>query len=279
MGKLVGFMQVFNEIEKGNLQRSLPYLIGICDEVVVYDDASTDGSYEYAVSLTPHVVKGEENDFLSEQGHKQVLLELALSLNPDWILAMDADEIYTRGFEKIVMDLSNDETNRRSWRFHLVNLWRDPNWFRVDDKFNDMYNCLRLWKNTGNLSFAGRGRALHLIQNPDGLEGDLFRDDVQVLHYGFSSKGNIIRKYLDYKAVGQRGWELDRLANENGMDLREVNQAWFPEEYVPEVTDEPEPISYEEIKRFGSYKEYVDECGLLRERVKGPRFRKKMNYE
>ena len=43
--KIVSITQVFNEIEKDNLVRFFKYLKPVVDEIVIYDDCSTDGSY------------------------------------------------------------------------------------------------------------------------------------------------------------------------------------------------------------------------------------------
>ena len=45
--KLVGFVQIYNEMEKGNLPRFLDSVSKYCDELSVYDDASTDESCDY----------------------------------------------------------------------------------------------------------------------------------------------------------------------------------------------------------------------------------------
>ena len=80
--KIVCIVQIYNEIEKGNLERFFKYISPVVDEVVVYDDCSTDGSFEYALKTTPHVIRGSKNDFAAEINHKILLLEYALELKP-----------------------------------------------------------------------------------------------------------------------------------------------------------------------------------------------------
>ena len=82
--KIVAITQVYNELEKGNLLRFFKYIKNSADELVVYDDCSTDGTYEYAKKNTQLVLRGLKNDFTSEIKHKQILLETALSLKPDF---------------------------------------------------------------------------------------------------------------------------------------------------------------------------------------------------
>ena len=61
--KIVAITQVHNELRKGNLERFFKYLPALVDEIVVYDDASTDGSWQYALKHTPHVIRGVKNNF------------------------------------------------------------------------------------------------------------------------------------------------------------------------------------------------------------------------
>ena len=70
--KIVSITQVFNEIEKDNLVRFFKYLKPVVDEIVIYDDCSTDGSYEYALENTNHVIRGFKNDFSNEINHRDI---------------------------------------------------------------------------------------------------------------------------------------------------------------------------------------------------------------
>ena len=94
--KIVAFIQMYNEADKGNLERCLINCKQWADDIVIYDDASTDNSVEVAQKYTKHIIRGKVNKFCAELDHKQQLLELALTLNPDWIMWMDCDEILDR---------------------------------------------------------------------------------------------------------------------------------------------------------------------------------------
>ena len=87
---------MYNEADKGNLERCLINCKQWADDIVIYDDTSTDNSVEVAQKYTKHIIRGKVNNFCAELDHKQQLLELALTLNPDWIMWMDCDEILDR---------------------------------------------------------------------------------------------------------------------------------------------------------------------------------------
>ena len=68
---IVCIAQVYNELEKGNLPRFITYVKPLCDELIIYDDGSTDGSYEFLLQHTPHVFRRGKNDFSNEMEQKK----------------------------------------------------------------------------------------------------------------------------------------------------------------------------------------------------------------
>ncbi|MGI0010913.1 MAG: glycosyltransferase, partial [Nitrosopumilaceae archaeon] len=85
--KVIGFVKCFNEGTNGNLERCLTHLSTFCNEIVFCDDSSTDNSLEIARKYTNHIIQMPD-DFKHGLLHKQKLLELALSLKPDWIVSL-----------------------------------------------------------------------------------------------------------------------------------------------------------------------------------------------
>lgn len=92
---IAGIMKVWNEIEIIN--DALDHIAELADVVIVWDDASDDGTTE-AVMNHPGVTHMMGTDDRSgsrtvAQGRTlQILLKKAMEYNPDWILQMDADE-------------------------------------------------------------------------------------------------------------------------------------------------------------------------------------------
>ena len=237
--KLIGFLQIYNEVEKGNLRRCLESMSKYCDEVVIYDDASTDSSVEVAREFTDLIVEGAENEWGKEAEHRQQLLELALEQNPDWIFWLDADEVIERRGEEGGLRKLCDGAEYSSYAFHEVNFWRNPYYFRVDNSYNDGWFC-RLWENTGSLAIPIKP-GLHQRLVPDGLtpEG---QSDLQVLHYGFASDKNILNKFTTYRAHGQTGWALSRLVDERSLRVGRSDPAWF--------TTPPPHVEMNEVYKF-----------------------------
>jgi len=229
--KLIGFLSMYNEVEKGNLKRCLSSMSKYCNEIVVYDDASTDSSVEVALNYTDLIIEGKKNEWGKEAEHRQRLLELALSHNPDWIFWLDADEVIEKRGESGELRKICEKAEADSYAFHEVNLWRTPAFHRLDMSYNDGWFC-RLWKNTGELVIENKP-GLHQRLVPKGLRNEK-QSDLQVLHYGFATDDNILNKFVTYKAHGQSGWALWRLVDERSLRVARSNPDWFDYE-LPDI--------------------------------------------
>jgi len=237
------------------------------DAIVVYDDASTEDVRPVYQDFDCDVVYGQRNEFHRELYHKQQLLYAAILRKPDWLLWFDSDAILGRRFEtregtEEVLK-STEEQGIVLLHLHNLNLWRSNGHYRTDTQYNDLWHGV-WWKNTGQLHYKPVGR-LHQKQYPHFWVDDdtqvvnsKFPDDAgKLIHFGFATDEEIARKYFTYRAKGQAGFPLDRLAWE-GPEEREIEggvlqprtleQApgtWFPEWYLKEheiQQREPEPL-------------------------------------
>jgi len=222
---------MYNEVEKGNLRRCLESMDKYCNEIVIYDDASTDSSVKVAREFTDLIYRGQVNEWGKEAEHRQQLLELALAHSPDWIFWLDADEVIEKEGEQGGLRMLCEAAEFDSYAFHEVNLWRTPAFYRLDNSYNDGWFC-RLWKNTGELVIENKP-GLHQRLVPKGLKNE-GQSGFQVLHYGFSSDDRILDKFTTYRAHGQSGWPLWRLVDERSLKVARSNPDWFDYE-LPDV--------------------------------------------
>lgn len=233
--KLTCIAQLYNELEKDNLPRFLESVGRYCDALIIYDDASTDGSVEYILNwvsspCTVYLIEGKENNFSNEIAHKQLMLEKAIEIKSDWIFWLDCDEVVeVRGEDGGIRALC-ENPNIDAYGFKERNLWRSPCFYRLDNSYNDG-EFSRLWRNTGKLYYNCKP-GLHQRQYPQGVH-DIVTSDIKVIHYGFSSDGRIVDKYQTYKTHGQVGWALHRLIDERTLAVAKSLPEWFrvqPEE-------------------------------------------------
>ena len=202
---IVCICQAYNELSKETWSAVTSILV---NALVVYDDGSTDGSYEYMLQQTPYVIRGIKNDFVNERSHKQRLLEEALKLSPDFILWLDADEVLTAHAAEYLQALCAmcEEEQVDGVVFHEINLWRSNNWRRVDSLYDAGW-FVRLWRVTPGMRYEETSAGLHQRPYPDNIKRIQWTDAVKVLHYGFSTKQRLAHKYLTYQAHGQRAME------------------------------------------------------------------------
>tara|TARA_R100000951_G_C2647642_1_gene183118 strand:+ start:53 stop:1597 length:1545 start_codon:yes stop_codon:yes gene_type:complete len=251
--KIVGFSQLHNELELGNLENWFKCM-EVCDEVYIFDQASTDGSREFYKKFdNVHVIESETNRFEEELICKQELLEKVLKEQPDtgWIFWMDGDTLLdARLLDRSVLEDLLFQLDMNSieggWLGHY-NLWRSDVWHRVDDEYDHFMKAGRMafWKNTGHLSFS-QEQGLHKSQHPEGIRTGA-RAPFNLIHKGFADDEQIISKYKNYKSRGQEGWALERLLNEDGLVVERV-----PNEELPGwlVLDKQNPTTKKKLKEI-----------------------------
>ena len=146
---------MYNEETTGHLKRCLDNCSQWADEIIIYDDKSTDNSVELAKKYTEHIILGNKNEWLKETFHKETLLKYIHNMNktPDWILWVDCDEIVDRYTIKNIKTFcsNNIDTNIDAYSFQQINLWRGEQYYRTDgvlygDNPNGCGWFVRLWK-------------------------------------------------------------------------------------------------------------------------------------
>lgn len=209
--KIICFVQIYNELEKGNLERFVKHIKPHVDEIVAYDDGSTDGSYEYMQKHTNHIIRGCKNSFKKELFNKQRLLEYALTLEPDFILWMDCDEVLSEGAN--LQKVCNWAKNKRldGVEMREINLWRSKTWHRTDSLY-DLGWYVRLWTVRPGIRFECQD-GLHLPQFPSTIRRERVHrmNGISVIHYGFSDFKQLAYKWWCYSSHNQKDYMLYRL--------------------------------------------------------------------
>jgi hypothetical protein len=218
--KIACFLQTFNEVETGHLERFIKWNAPLFDYLLVYDDGSTDTTVKALQGYADLLIAAPHNLFKNERTNKKQLLQASKEKFPDidWFVWLDADEVLycsREELESIVHDLENGGCDGA--RLPHINLWRSYAYLRTDEYF-DSLAPIRLWKNSVKLAFPVAG-GLHGDLNPEGLSTVRKLASPAVVHYGFASDELILRKYRIYQSSGQGGWLLERLISETGRKL------------------------------------------------------------
>lgn len=250
--KIIGFAQLRNELEKGNLENWFKCM-SVCDYIYIYDQNSTDGSKEYYKKFSNvTVIESPENKFYDEMACKNELLNTLLSDHPDvnWIFWVDGDTLIdNRLIEnegQKLKDLCEYGNSHMVDAFYFghYNLWRSDVHYRVDDDYHWLHGrVVPLWRNNGNIHFP-TGSGLHQQQFPFGLN-NIVSADYSLIHRGFATDYQIMTKYDVYKERGQNGWALERLLSEQTLQVENMDHNLLPSWF--KITDKLNPQEKEKI--------------------------------
>ncbi|MEY4061254.1 MAG: hypothetical protein RIQ31_916 [Actinomycetota bacterium] len=221
--RIIGFLQVRNEIASGHLERFIAVNGPLLDALFVYDDFSDDGTYELASKHATKVIRGESRQFGHELVNKSLLLSEVQKFGQDGdaVLWLDADEVlYTSRseLEKIIEDAFSGGYD--GIELPHMNLWRSSDWFRTDDLYDDL-RPVRIWRLSDSLNFPHKP-GLHQQMHPQGIRAVKRLQSPAVVHFGFASTELIISKHANYRRHWQSGYALHRLISERGRTLKHI---------------------------------------------------------
>jgi SAM-dependent methyltransferase len=257
---LVAQVCMFNEVEKGNLDRCLDNLRRYCDRIVIYDDASTDDSVAVAERYGAHVIRGQVNNQMQELAHKQAILEKSLEFGATHLFWLDCDEVLDRtGTMGGLRDLCRDwPEGVDAFSFPEINLWRSQTWQRLDSLFTKA-RFVRLWKVTPEISFNVR----------EGVHKQLYPATIQnvqeapfgVIHYGFHDYKKMMVKIgahqMDRDALhrcaefGIDGQGANWILDERRCACRKLPDSIFPPGCLPpDIKKRPLPRPIAALKTY-----------------------------
>lgn len=228
MKKIVACMPVRDE--EWILEKTLGDLSTYVDEIVIVDDGSKDRTPEIiksfpkvtAIHTNPPGTKPFGNG--QESTNRNKTLELARQRKADFILQIDADEIFE---ERIKSELHNLIDRGCSAKFRVLHFWGDTMNFRVDGEWGGFYRYC-LFRLLPRMRFSPQ----HVIATPKAFDRkNKCKSDVRLLHYGWISprqrERSLFRYYEVYKLKypGKHiSFEQFKHSTEMQSDLRIVKQ-------------------------------------------------------
>ena len=213
-----------NEAATGHIEKFLKWNVPLFDHILVYDDASNDGTVNLLKRAGINVLENEVSMFRNELLIREKLLAEAKVRFPetDWFMILDLDEILTCEKADLIELIEQAEVKKCTGvSFKLVNLWKSEEYFRTDEYFNKVEK-IHLWKNVPAMYFSGES-GLHRELHPISIKAIYAQDSIRILHLGFSTREKIVRKFLTYKNLGQEGRSLWRLIDERFMETQALS--------------------------------------------------------
>lgn len=201
-------MLVRNEADR-YLEKVLRHAARYIDSAVILDDASEDSTVEVcrkALEGIPLVlVSNSEPSFKNEVSLRKQHWELTLETNPDWVLLLDADEMFEeRAVQEIKILASNPGVEVYSFR--LYDMWNEEN-FR-DDRLWSAHQ--RYWARM--VRFVP-GFPYRWLENPlhcGGLPRNIHdmkaaSSSLRIKHFGWMKPADRLTKYYRYKKADPEG--------------------------------------------------------------------------
>ncbi|WP_411680362.1 glycosyltransferase [Clostridium thailandense] len=206
--KLTLSMLVRNE-SKNFLQRVLMHAAKYIDNAVILDDASEDNTVEICKEILKDIpltiVSNKEHSFNNEIILRKQLWKMTIDTNPDWILSLDADEI----FEDKILDnikILMNQPDFDYYAFRLYDMW-DENHYR-EDIYWQSHKCYRpfLIRYQPNFNYIWSERPLHCGRIPENifnLNGCVCY--TRLKHLGWSTPQLREAKYTRYLQLDPEG--------------------------------------------------------------------------
>ena len=234
--KIIGFAQLYNEQENGNLENFIRSMNGVCDFVYVYDQKSTDSSRDlYEQNQNWKVIYSDTNDFLNEIICKARLMHILIQDHPDvdWVLWMDGDTLLDGRLDRQELEsMLRDGQDFDGIVMPHYNLWRSDVFYRIDNNYHAFEThgapgVLALWNaRKVKLEFS-KEPGLHKLQTPETIKV-VAQSFYGLIHRGFATDDSIIRKYNTYYQAGMRGYALDRLLDERSLEVSRLQGDMIP---------------------------------------------------
>jgi glycosyltransferase involved in cell wall biosynthesis len=195
--KLVAQLRIKNQVL--TINECLNRLSNLVDNIVIVDNGSTDGTLEEYKKF-PKIKKIKKTKGFDEGRDKCLAHKLAKSLDPDWILWVDGDEIFERVVKREDLDKYMRISSLDVVSFRLFHFWTSKKKYRVDGAWNryTSFPQRQMWRNTPeayfkNIPFHNGG-----IQ---GLKGKVITSPIRIKHYGYIDEKIIKEREKTYHAL------------------------------------------------------------------------------
>jgi glycosyltransferase involved in cell wall biosynthesis len=215
---IVSMLRVKNEARW--LEAVLNSIAPLTREVVVFDDSSTDDTYDIAKQWGADVIRSPFKT-LNEAKDKNFLLSYTRKkYNPEWCLLTDGDELLDIRSVPVLQEVAQC-INVQCISFKIRFLWNDYQTVRTDGVYG-MFRRQSMFR-PGNAQFVDLGDKhpnFHCGNTPRSLFHRCAYPEVALLHLGYLNREDRIRKRAWYIEQHRKMGALDQLALED--DYRHI---------------------------------------------------------
>lgn len=197
-------MLVRNEADR-YLIRVLQHAARYIDAAVILDDASEDNTVEVcrqALQGIPLIIHSNNGPhFHNEIVLRKQLWEMAAGTGPDWILILDADEIFEERAPAVLKELAR-RPDVYYYSFRLYDMW-DESHYR-EDAYWSAHKWYRpfMVRYIPDFNYTWKETPLHCGRFPvniDSFKGE--NSELRIKHLGWLKPEDRLKKYFRYKAL------------------------------------------------------------------------------
>lgn len=207
--KLVVGMCIHNEANNF-LTEVLSDIKQYADHVVIVDDASTDNSSEICKKilegLSFEIIRNEISKFSNEVVLRKQLWCEIIKNEPDWIIILDADEIFEKKFKLMIRELMNQCDDTFLYSFRLYDFWNKTQYREDESWCAHLYYRPFLVKYKKDFDYTWRDTKQHCGRFPNNIyQLNNKLSDLRLKHFGWSVKTLRERKYNRYMELDPDG--------------------------------------------------------------------------
>ena len=200
--RLVAIYRVKNAAD--TLLESLDATARFADRIVVLDDGSTDETGTICKNHRAVSVYEYQDLPFDERRDRNHLLELASRCNPDWIIAIDGDEVFEMDRARAERLMLLADPHVKVLGFHWYTFWEaEHDWFRADGIFGRMSGYRMFRAEPCQKITAGTENGLHCGNIPVFPRDTCRYTDIRVRHLGYDTEQRRLAKYAFYGKMDQ----------------------------------------------------------------------------
>lgn len=191
------------------LRRMLADARHYIDAAVLIDDASTDNTIavclEALKGIPVRIIKNNVSRFGNEITLREQQWQEVVKTDPDWILVLDADEIFEHNFKYEIRDLLKQE-NVNVFYFRLFDMWNETHYRETSHWMSHYTYRPFLVKLRKDFRYDWNRQAHHCGRLPNNLDKLPYTlSQFRLQHYGWATKEDRRKKYERYMQLDPGG--------------------------------------------------------------------------
>lgn len=229
MVKLTCMMLVKNEANR-YLKQVLTHISNYADEIVILDDNSTDKTYEVCRSFEKVVslqkVKGTSFGENEAAPRYQLFLQ-TMKTNPEWIIALDADEQMENAFEPAIHNILERAGDKKWFSIEFYHFWNSMQYYRTDKLWKPAQGP-RIFKVEDDIRYEWLDRKLHCGSIPRNLtKYPGTYSGYRVKHFGYADGPERTKKKYEWYIKRDPNSEMSPRSHYDSMlDEHPVLKEW-----------------------------------------------------